>query len=494
MWDFFNENWIIGRTPVGHSFFRLTDKSYSTIRSSTRQIGVNLGLRAGIIPRVIPGYIFPGSVRFNSSPSDPTKDVVPASSSSGTPTTTKSAELAKPATIWEKVKHEAQHYWDGTKLLGYEIIVSTKLVAKMAAGYELTRRENRQLKRTVTDMIRLVPFLVLVIVPFAELLIPVIVKVFPNFLPSTYESGKDKEAKYKKLRAVRGNVSQLLRQTVTESGMVFPVIVAPEQRQAFNTFFSQVRSSGERPSRELLVSVARLFKDDVVLDNLSRPQLVAMAKYLNLQPFGTNLMLRYSIRHRMRQIKRDDRAIDYEGVESLSVPELQIACASRGIKTLGVSPGKLRDDLSTWLELRLHQKVPSTLLVLSSAYTYGEAENIESHYDAIEAVLSALPEEVYHEAELEVSSEQATNKQRLEVLKEQQELIQDENEQEIESGHIIPVNDNLNIEDEETVAAAKAEEEEKVSTDTKAEETKEKEDDKTKTKETKEKEDDKTKA
>lgn len=47
-------------------------------------------------------------------------------------------------TMWEKVKHEAQHYWDGTKLLVAEVKISSKLALKMAAGYELTRREHRQ--------------------------------------------------------------------------------------------------------------------------------------------------------------------------------------------------------------------------------------------------------------------------------------------------------------------------------------------------------------
>lgn len=88
------------------------------------------------------------------------------------------------------------------------------------------------------------------------------------------------------------------------------------------------------------------------------------------------------------------------------------------------------------------------MLVLASAFTYGEPESVDSYYDAIGAVLSALPEEVYHEAELEISSDTATNKQKLEVLKEQQELIQDENLQEKQSGHIIPVKDNLSLDEE----------------------------------------------
>ena len=44
-------------------------------------------------------------------------------------------------------------------------------------------------------------------------------------------------------------------------------------------------------------------------------------------------MLRYQIRHRMRQNKRDDKAISFERVHSLSVPELQTACTGRGILT-----------------------------------------------------------------------------------------------------------------------------------------------------------------
>jgi LETM1 and EF-hand domain-containing protein 1, mitochondrial len=53
-------------------------------------------------------------------------------------------EVKKKMTIMQKIKHEAQHYWDGTKLLATEIRISMKLAIKMAAGYELSRRENRQ--------------------------------------------------------------------------------------------------------------------------------------------------------------------------------------------------------------------------------------------------------------------------------------------------------------------------------------------------------------
>lgn len=343
----------------------------------------------------------------------------------------------KKLTLAQKIKKEAQHYWDGTKLLAAEVKISSRLALKMAAGYELTRRENRQLKRTVQDLGRLVPFSVFVIVPFAELLLPVALKLFPNMLPSTYEGQTSKEKKASTLRATRKEVSDFLRQTLKETGL--PVTQATTQREEFTNFFRKLRSTGEKPTDEDVIKVCQIFKDDLTLDNLSRPQLVSMCRYLNLNTFGTDMMLRYQIRHRMRQIKRDDRAISYEGVDSLSVSELQVACASRGIKSHGVSPARLREDLQTWLDLRLRDRVPSTLLVLSNAYMYGQtpsdSEGVSSQIAALTGVLSSIPEELFHEIELEVHNAEgaATNKQRLEVLKEQQELIAEELEQDEEN-------------------------------------------------------------
>ena len=46
---------------------------------------------------------------------------------------------------------------------------------------------SEQLRRTTTDLLRLIPFAVFVIVPFMELLLPVALKLFPNMLPSTFE-------------------------------------------------------------------------------------------------------------------------------------------------------------------------------------------------------------------------------------------------------------------------------------------------------------------
>ena len=369
----------------------------------------------------------------------------------------------KKTTLMQRVKKEIMHYWDGTKLLATEVRISTRLALKMAAGYELSRREHKQLRRTVQDLARLVPFSVFIIVPFAELLLPVALKLFPNLLPSTYEGQKSKDTKATNLRATRKEVSNFLRETLKETGL--PLSSATAQREEFAEFFRKVRATGEAPTAEDVIKVCKIFKDDLTLDNLSRPQLVGMCRYMNLNTFGTDMMLRYQIRHRMRQIKRDDKAISFEGVDSLSVPELQMACAGRGIRTHGVSPGRLRDDLQCWLDLRLKYGVPSTLLVLSNAFMYaqGKESEISSQIDALTGVLSSIPEELFHEIELEVHNAEgaATNKQRLEVLKEQQELIEEENEQDEEnkeSGHATPRDTDFIDEEDRRLEAQSAKE------------------------------------
>lgn len=420
------------------------------IKSATRNLRYPLKptLHGNLNKRTVNVPLVASFIRCQSNISNNDKADELAKSDGSKPATevTKVDEKSKKS-LWEKVKHEAQHYWDGTKLLGYEVKVSTKLLFKMALGYGLSRREANQLQRTIVDVMRLVPFSMFLIIPFAELLLPIALKIFPNLLPSTYESKQDRKKKRAKLSKTRVSTSEYIKRTMEESGLKLSKKITEEEKEAFVSFFHTI-SMGKNPTREHLIQVARMFRNDQVLDNLSRPQLVAMSKYMSLRPFGTDSILRYQIRHRLLTIIKDDKAIDYEGVESLSTLELQMACSQRGIKTTDVSPARLRDDLATWLDLRLRQKIPSTLLILSSTYTYGDGSHgLETYYDALLAVLSSIPDEVYNVAKLELSDD---SKLKLNILKEQDELINEENLREKDT--VNKVKDNINLDEYEDTA------------------------------------------
>jgi len=82
--------------------------------------------------------------------------------------------------------------------------------------------------------------------------------------------------------------------------------------------------------------------------------------------------------------------IHAEGIDSLSTKELQQACQSRGIRTIGISPSRLREELGQWIEFHYTSRISGVLLILSRAFHYDQQE--EGVYRSLEATLSSLPD------------------------------------------------------------------------------------------------------
>lgn len=211
-----------------------------------------------------------------------------------------------------------------------------------------------------------------------------------------------------------------------------------QNSREFVEFFHKWRISGEQAPTEDIIKIAKKFEDQLTLSSLSRPQLVSMCKYMNINAFGTDPFLRQQITNHLTELKKDDRLIAAEGVDSLTIPELQQAAQARGIRIIGTSPARLRSDLNQWIELNLNQQIPSSLLILSRAFVISERiptdpeEAMKGSAQALQATLSSLPDYVVNEAALSVAEKEgtATYKQKLDVLKDQEELIGDELEQE----------------------------------------------------------------
>lgn len=95
--------------------------------------------------------------------------------------------IKNPKETWKMIKEVIDHYWLGSKLLWSDIKVAKQILSRVLGGHSMTRRERIQLIKTTTDIFRLVPFSIFVIVPFMELLLPFALKLFPNMLPSTFQ-------------------------------------------------------------------------------------------------------------------------------------------------------------------------------------------------------------------------------------------------------------------------------------------------------------------
>ncbi|KAI5579120.1 hypothetical protein POPTR_008G078600v4 [Populus trichocarpa] len=343
-------------------------------------------------------------------------------------------DWAKKLHHWkDEFKSTLQHYWLGTKLLWADVRIGSRLLVKLANGKGLSRRERQQLTRTTADIFRLVPFAVFIIVPFMEFLLPVFLKLFPNMLPSTFQDRmKEQEALKRKLNA-RIEYAKFLQDTVKEMAKEVQTSRSGEAKQTaedLDEFMNKVRT-GSRVSNEEILGFAKLFNDELTLDNISRPRLVNMCKYMGISPYGTDAYLRYMLRRRLQEIKSDDKMIQAEGVESLSEAELRQACRDRGLLGL-LSVEEMRQQLHDWLDLSLNRSVPSSLLILSRAFSISGKVRPE---EAVQATLSSLPDEVVDTVGVTaLPSEDSVSERRrkLEYLEMQEELIKEEEEEEEE--------------------------------------------------------------
>nr|XP_036847775.1 mitochondrial proton/calcium exchanger protein isoform X2 [Manis javanica] len=343
----------------------------------------------------------------------------------GGPVYSPRTEVAVKKSLGQRVLDELRHYYHGFRLLWIDTKIAARMLWQVLNGHSLTRRERRQFLRICADLFRLVPFLVFVVVPFMEFLLPVAVKLFPNMLPSTFETQSSKEERLKKELRVKLELAKFLQDTIEEMALKNKAAKGNATKD-FSVFFQKIRETGERPSNEEIMRFSKLFEDELTLDNLTRPQLVALCKLLELQSIGTNNFLRFQLTMRLRSIKADDKLIATEGVDSLNVKELQSACRARGMRALGVTEDRLRDQLKQWLELHLHQEIPTSLLILSRAMYLPDTLSPE---DQLTSTLQTLPDIVAKEAQVkvaEVEGEQVDNRAKLEATLQEEAAIQQE--------------------------------------------------------------------
>ncbi|XP_074086041.1 mitochondrial proton/calcium exchanger protein isoform X2 [Macrotis lagotis] len=346
----------------------------------------------------------------------------------GGPVYSPTVEVPVKKSLVQKVVDELKHYYHGFRLLWIDTKIAARTLWRILHGSTLSRRERRQFLRICADLFRLVPFLVFIVVPFMEFLLPIAVKLFPNMLPSTFETQSIKEERLKKELRVKLEVAKFLQDTIEEMALKNKAAKG-NATEDFAKFFQKIRETGERPTNEEILRFSKLFEDELTLDNLTRPQLVALCRLLELQSIGTNNFLRFQLIMRLRSMKADDKLIAEEGVDTLNVKELQAACRARGMRALGVTEERLREQLQQWLDLHLNQEIPTSLLLLSRAMYLPDTL---SPADQLKTTLQTLPESAAKEAKVkvaEVEGEKVDNKAKLEATLMEEAAIRQENKE-----------------------------------------------------------------
>lgn len=254
-------------------------------------------------------------------------------------------QLVKKSPLLRRLWDGVVHTITGFRLFANDVRVSSKLLVRSLRGQQLTRRENKLFRQTVGDIFRIVPFSVFIIVPFMEFLLPAYLYFFPGMLPSSFQRQSDKEARKKAELRMKLQMAQFLQDTLEEMAVHSKQKKKGYSIQRFSDFFQQIRTSGAQASTEDIIEFSKLFEDEVALDNLSRDQLKALSKLLLLPAYGSSTFLRFQLRMKLRQLEADDKLIQRDGIETLTVAELQAASQARGMRALGMPEERLRSQL-----------------------------------------------------------------------------------------------------------------------------------------------------
>lgn len=367
----------------------------------------------------------------------------------------------KLAELKEAAIKEAHHYWMGSKLLATDVRTARHIMGRTLRGSSLSRRERKQLLRTVTDVFRLVPMSIFVLIPFMEFALPFALKLFPTMLPSTFQDSLKEEEKMKGELQMRISMAGFFQDTLAE--------LAKEQRKfaqirkndadvssdaesieiekeataiSFLEFLKKART-GEAIPPDVIIKFAKYFEDNLTLDNMGRMQLINMCKYMGIPPYGNDNLLRFQLRHRIRLLKDDDQRILWEGIDSLTKMELREACRERGMRSTGLSKDAYRKALQQWLDLSVQKDVPISLLIMSRTFflhdemVCGESNTSSGSHDVsvLADAMSGIDKEVLNEIVLEMASSEEKSKNadvikiQLEVLEHQNEMIKEEQEE-----------------------------------------------------------------
>ncbi|XP_003376019.1 secretin receptor [Trichinella spiralis] len=343
----------------------------------------------------------------------------------------KSMEIQKKQSLWLRFKNEMQHYYHGFKLLYIDVKVCLRLLRRLLTGETLMRKERRQLIRTTSDLFRLVPFLIFIIVPFMEFALPLVLKFFPGLLPSTFQEEHKEQEKRNKALKVKLDMAKFLQDTLEDLSLERKKNSdGLNQLTEFSAFMKKIREEGgSYVSNDDLLKYSKFFEDELTLDSLSYAQLRALCLIVGIQPIGTTNMLLLQLRLKLRELKADDQLIVKEGIDSLSESELQTACRARGMRALGVPVSRLKAQLAKWLELSLNEKVPPSLLLLSSTLYIQEDVPFSVR---LKTILSTLPSHIADEAKIklaEIEGVRVDNKTKFDLIVSLEEALKKEAEE-----------------------------------------------------------------
>uniref|UniRef100_A0A8C9GAQ7 Mitochondrial proton/calcium exchanger protein-like n=1 Tax=Piliocolobus tephrosceles TaxID=591936 RepID=A0A8C9GAQ7_9PRIM len=248
--------------------------------------------------------------------------------------------------------------------------ISKNLIIKRLKGYRLSYSEYKLLIRTVNDMFKLIPFSFFIIVPFAEFLLPIVLRIYPDLLPSTFKNNDDNLTNIKKKIYAKQQLSKFLQQLIEEKEKQLGEnidIDIEKKKNILNKFHLQLINKDESDVNPFLsvndtLKIAKIFKEEFALDKMELKTLQTICHLLGLKPYSIQYHVVLQLRHHFLRLQREDRELIYEGVDNLKESSLIEICKDRGMN-FNTNEKEMKQQVQQWLQLASIKEVPYILLL-----------------------------------------------------------------------------------------------------------------------------------
>mmetsp|Transcript_178626 Transcript_178626/g.572616 ORF Transcript_178626/g.572616 Transcript_178626/m.572616 type:complete len:732 (+) Transcript_178626:120-2315(+) len=370
--------------------------------------------------------------------------------------------------IREAVKHFVQWVVTGFKLMGADLRASSFLMKRVALGHPLRVRERQLLVRTTSDCLKLIPFSFFLIVPFAELALPFVLRLFPSMLPSTFFQQKYDNATLARKFKAKEEMAEFFQEVVhqrTKEIMQSDDEKFADKKVELQEFQDKLLEGSEYPTLKEILRFSKLFKEELTLEKMSDNQLGALSRMLGLPQSKSwwKGHMEVQLRHHITQLRREDRDYMWEGIDGLSTVELVEACKKRAICFHEVTDEEMRWGLTRWLEISTnHRSIPTSMLLwIQSFYLRGTPQAMtEAAIDELRMEDKKVDEETkeaeesafQHMAEKRKAMAESAEKKLEELRAEISEVIKQSSESEqplLEGGDSKVVEEKRVDEDEE---------------------------------------------
>ena len=270
--------------------------------------------------------------------------------------------------IRERIRHEVNYYWNGTKKLYSNIKISRQLIKKHYRNQSLTWREERILKNTTKDVISAVPFAAIAMIPLSEFFLPILIKMAPGLLPSTFQNKQERLQSIKNMWVSRLEIAGVLQKSIQD--VMIEKIKSNMNPQKYHVILEKIQKN-EYLSNSEIILIGRLIgplKNDFYF--LSYQQLIEIAKFYNLSIKGPKFMIRSRIKSFIIDIQKEDQRININELSQLPIILLIKLNQERGMRIVDRSPQELIIQLKEWLELSNSQQVSPYLLLASRSFNF----------------------------------------------------------------------------------------------------------------------------